>query len=291
MNELKMKNDDLKELQTLLWQQGLRAEVCDTPVPVSLAGVPCGIPSELGDECIDDYILLPKKLVGQYPEMFVPAVGDSMVNAGYESGDRLRIRFGMQAHDSCDVLAMIDGACTVKTLFTDEEGTTWLVPQNEKYDAIQLTDEMDVRILGVVVGVEKASTRTSSRELLQSIRRTKNKQRSASRLSDEKVDRLIIKMGSEVKHARQWYAVFRAMVDYGVADESGVGDFCDRVKRLLPEHGHLPVRGEVQRMAVQSFAKRVSMWNSDNAPVVGSRYRDYLNVALKMGRLLGGEEI
>ena len=29
------------------------------------------------------------------------------------------------------------GGCTVKTLFTDEDGTHWLVPQNDDYDAIR----------------------------------------------------------------------------------------------------------------------------------------------------------
>jgi hypothetical protein len=42
-------------------------------------------------------------------------------------------------------------------------------------------------------------------------------------------------------------------------------------------------------MAVLSFAKRISMWSEDNAPVTGYRYRDYLSIALMMGRLLGGE--
>ena len=273
----------------LLDEAGVRYELCDTPVPVSLSGVPCGFPTDFGDECIDDYILVPKSIVGTHPEMYVSAIGDSMLDAGFEPGDRLRIRFGVAAHDGDSVLVAIDGAGMIKTLYTDEEGNRWLVPQNEKYDAILLTEEMDVRILGVVVGVEKASTLAPSRVLLQSIRRTKNKLRSASRLTEEKVDKFIIQIGGEVKHARQWYAVFRAMVDYGVADESGVGDFCERVKRLLPEHGHLPVRGEVQRMAVQSFSKCVSMWNEENAPVSGYRYRDYLSIALAMGRLLGGE--
>ena len=284
-----MTKEELQEILAILDKAGVRYSFCDTPVPVSLSGVPCGFPTELGDECIDDYILVPKSIVGNQPEMFVPAIGDSMLDAGIEPGDRLRIRFGVAAHDGDSVLVAIDGTGMIKTLFTDEEGNRWLVPQNEKYDAILLTEEMDVRILGVVVGVEKASTLAPSRTLLQSIRRTKNKQRSASRLTDEKVDRLIIKMGSEVKHARQWYAVFRAMVDYNVAQENEVQQFCERVKNLLPAHEHLPNYKEVSRMAVQSFSRRVSMWNEDNAPVSGYRYRDYLSIALQMGRLLGGE--
>lgn len=285
-----MDKQELKELCALLDEAGMRYELCDTPVPVSLTSVPCGSPTELGPEEIDDYILLPKALVGNHPEMFVPAIGDSMLDVGYEPGDLLRVRFGVEAKDGDSVVAMIDRTCMVKSLFTDEDGTHWLVPQNEKYDAIRLTEDMEVRILGVVVGVEKERVRASTRQMLQSVRRTKNKQRSASQLTEERVDKLIIQMGNEVRHARQWYAVFRAMVDYGVAGENETSQFCERVNRLLPEHEHLPINKEMLRMCVQSFTKRVSMWNPDNAPVSGARYRDYLSIALMMGRLLGGEE-
>lgn len=285
-----MDKEELRELLALLDEANVNYKLCDVPTPVSLQSVPCGSPAELGEEDIDDYILLPKKLVGIHPEMFVPAVGDSMVDVGYEPGDLLRVRFGMEAMDGDNVLAMIDGACTVKSLFTDEDGTKWLVPQNEKYAAIRLTDDMDVRFLGVVVGVEKGRVRASSRQMLQSVRRTKNQQRQAARLSEEKVDRILIRMGEEVKHARQWYAVYRAMVDFDIVPEDSVQEFCERVKRLLPEHEHLPAHKEVGRMAVQSFSKRVSMWNEENAPVSGARYRDYLSIALQTSRLLGGEE-
>jgi hypothetical protein len=224
-----MDEKELKEIFEQLEAQGWKPQLCDTPVPVSLNGVPCGLPTELGDECIDDYILIPKAIVGNHPDMFVPVIGDSMLDAGYEEGDKLRIRFGVASHDGDNVLAMIDGAATVKTLFTDEEGNKWLVPQNDKYDAILLTEDMDVRILGVVLGVEKASINAPSRTLLQSIRRAKNRQRLASRLTDEKVDKLMIQIGEDVKHARQWYAVFRAMVDYDVVADSSISEFCERV--------------------------------------------------------------
>lgn len=285
-----IKEQELKEIIALLRSAGVQPMPCDTPVAVSIAGVSCGCPKELGDESIEDYILLPKALVGLHPTMFVPAIGDSMLDAGYEDGDLLRVCFGKTAHDGDDVLIYMDGDCTAKTLFTDEEGTRWLVPRNDKYDAIRLTEDMDVRILGVVKGVEKNTVRASSRALLNTIRRTKNKQRTALRMSDEEVNRRIVAIGEVVRHARQWYSVFRAMADFSIVGEGDYQMFCERVRHLLPEHDHLPVAKELQRMAVQSFAKRVSMWRPDNAPVSGIRYRDYLDIALEMGRLLGGEE-
>ena len=151
-----MTKEEIRELIADMRAMGLDVELCDTPVPVSLSGVPCGFPEDMGDECIDDYYLVPKSLVGPNPEMLVHAIGDSMLEAGYEPGDQLRIRFGTAVHDGDDVLAVIDGAALIKTLYTDEEGNQWLVPRNDKYDAILLTEDMDVRFLGIVMGVVKA---------------------------------------------------------------------------------------------------------------------------------------
>ena len=58
------------------------------------------------------------------------------------------------------------------------------MPRNDDYDAILLKEEMDVRILGVVVGVEKSSPRASSRTLMQAVRRTKEKKVTKGRFSD-----------------------------------------------------------------------------------------------------------
>ena len=72
-----MDKEELKEVMGLLRAAGMKAMLCDTPVAVSAAGVPCGCPAELGDECIEDYYLLPKALVGLHPMMLVPADGDT----------------------------------------------------------------------------------------------------------------------------------------------------------------------------------------------------------------------
>ena len=148
-----MNERELKDTLMLLEAAGVRAALCNAAVPVSTAAAVCGAPRELGDDSIEDYVLLPKVLVGPHPEIFIPAIGDSMRDAGYEEGDMLRVRLGLTGHDGEDVLVLIDGACTVKTLFTEEDGQKWLVPQNESYQAFPLSDEMNVRILGENHGV------------------------------------------------------------------------------------------------------------------------------------------
>lgn len=251
-------------------------------MPLSGSTVRCGCPTEPGDMDYSEYILLPKSLVGQHPEMFIPAVGDSMRDAGFETDDMLRVRFNVTAHDGDNVLAWIDGQCTVKVLFTDDDGKKWLVPRNIDYDAILLKEEMDVRILGVVVGVEKSSPRASSRTLIQAVRRTKEKMLKARKLTAEEVDERIVRIGPYVQHARQWFAVYKPMAECTVTEEGDYKGFCSRVLRLLPEHEHLPEAKEVARMDVFSFAKPIAMWEESNAPVKGVRFRDYRNIALTM---------
>ena len=281
-----MNEEELRELLRLLSDAGVKAELCDKPVPVSGSSVICGYPTEPGDYDLSDYVLIPKALVGMHPEMFVPVEGESMLDAGYEPGDLLRIRFGVTPHDNEDVLAWIDGRCTVKTLFTDEDGKMWLVPQNDDYDAILLKEEMNVRMLGVVVGVEKPTPRASTRGLLQSVRRTKNKMKAAKKLTMEEVDERIVKIGPLVVHARQWFSVYRALVDKTLTEENDFTGICDRVKRLLPGHEHLPDPKELSKMNVLSFTKPLSMWVESNAPVKGQRFRDYLRIGMTMSNLL-----
>lgn len=274
-----MNEQELNDVLDLLGQAGMKAMVCDTQVPLSDIPVKCGQPTIPGDHETDDYVMLPKALVGTHPEIFVPAVGDSMTGANFEEGDRLRVQLGVACHDGDNVLAWIDGSCTVKTFFKDEDGMQWLVPQNEAYEAILLTGQYDVRLLGRVVGVEKASSRRSFSDCQKYVRRAKSRLRLSRLLAPEQVDSMLREVGDEVLHARQWYAVYRAMADHQLVDEGSLAAFCERVATLLPHHAHLPTARELQRMAVQSFAKPVSLWSAVNAPVAGGRFNDYLRIA------------
>ena len=191
-----MDKEELKEMMRLLKEAGVEAQLCDTPIPVSANGARCGRPEDLEEENIDDYILLPKAVVGQHPEMFIPAIGDSMIEAGYEEGDMLRVRFGVEARDGKDMLMLIDGKCTVKTFFTDEDGVKWLLPQNDEYTAFPLTEDMNVRVLGMVMGVEKDSPHHSSTSCLKTIRKAKQRMKAAKKLTREQVDNVICAMGA-----------------------------------------------------------------------------------------------
>lgn len=286
-----MNEKELQEILKQLTEWGVDARLCNTPIPLSNNPVHCGNPSDVGDVSVDDYLLLPKALVGVFPEIFVPAIGDSMKDAGYAEGDRLRVRLGQTTHDGDNVLVAIENECTVKTLFHDESGTAWLVPQNAEYDALSLAGMDDVRILGVVVGVEKSSPRSSWSECARKVVQAKRKMAVAQKLEDWQVDVAIRMIGDKVVHARQWYAVYRAIVDSKLQAEDTYAPFCDRVAALLPEHKHLPSYRELMRMAVDSFRKPVMLWNEKNAPVRGVRFRDYRAIALEMLELLSNKNL
>lgn len=281
-----MNEEELKATLTMLGQAGLKVMLCDTRVPRSSIGVKCGMPTLPGDFNWEDYMYLPKALVGTHPQIFVPAIGDSMTGANFEEGDLLRVQLGVDCHDGDNVLAWIDGSCTVKTYFQDDEGLQWLVPQNEAYDAILLTGEYDVHILGRVIGVEKQSLRVSFKDCQKYVRRARTKMKMARLLSAEQVDAVLREVAPQVKHSRQWYAVYRALADHEQASEGSIASFCERVAGIVPSHAHLPVAREVQRMAVQSFSKPVSLWTVANAPVSGMRFNEYLRIAQLTSKLL-----
>lgn len=274
-----MNEEEIKEVIRLLKEAGVDAQLCDTPIPVSANPARCGRPEDLEEENIDDYIMIPKSLVGHHPEMFIPAIGDSMIEAGYEEGDMLRVRFGVESRDGKDMLMLIDGKATVKTIFTDEDGVTWLLPQNDEYIAFPLNDDMNVRVLGMVIGVEKASPHHSSAMCLKTIRKAKQRMKAAKKLTDEQVDDVISEMGAMVLIARQWYAVYKPTVEHEYTEMDDFDGFCQRVRRLLPDHKHLPTAKELSRMAVQSFVKKIDLWDRNDSPVTGTRFDYYLRIA------------
>ena len=220
-------------------------------------------------------MMLPKELLSMQPEFVVKARGDSMKGIGIEEGDVLQVVTDVQAMDGDTVMVLLDGDYTIKTYCEDETGHPWLVPQNEAYEPIRLEDYERVTIVGVVKRVTKCAPRANYRTCMRLINRAKEKQQET-----------IQQVAPMVEVARQWYAVYRVLADCKVVKEGDFGTFCELVKGEVPEHECLPTRVELQRMAVQSFAKPVAMWNEANAPVQGKRFKDYVRIAERMQEIV-----
>lgn len=283
-----MKKSDKKDFQRLLEdleRQGWEPMVCDSPVPFYDNAVMCGVPNGVGD-VVKETMMLPKEFLSMQPEFVVKAKGDSMKGIGIEEGDVLQVVTDVQAMDGDTVMVLLDGDYTIKTYCEDETGHPWLVPQNEAYEPIRLEDYERVTIVGVVKRVTKCAPRANYRTCMRIINRAKEKQPEMRAVSPEQVARAVRRVAPMVQVGRQWYAVYRVLADCKVVKEGDFGTFCELVKGEVPEHECLPTRVELQRMAVQSFAKPVAMWNEANAPVQGKRFKDYARIAERMQEIV-----
>lgn len=75
--------------------------------------------------------------------------GDSMINAGILSGDKVVVRPQQSANDGQIVVARIEDEATVKRLCR-RNGEVWLLPENDDYAPI---DGRDAEIIGIVKAV------------------------------------------------------------------------------------------------------------------------------------------
>jgi hypothetical protein len=164
--------------------------------------------------------------------------------------------------------------------FTDEQGETWLLPRNDDYEAIRITPESNVQIIGRVIGNIRESMRASFADCQKTVRRCLATQMEAREIRPNQVTEVIRQMAGKISNTRQWYAVFRPMVDKGVYDKNDYDAFVWQVHETVPMHPHLPTGTELRRMAVDSFAKPVSLWLPHKAPVSGKRFEDYLHLAM-----------
>lgn len=139
--------------------------------------VHAGFPSPAQDY-MNTFIDLNKELV-RHPAatFYARVVGDSMVDAGVEDGDVLVVDKSMEPHEGDMAVCFIDGEFALKYIsYKDPAGDSgkprkvpkpgvsydilehrkmWLLPANEKYPPIEVTESNDFTVWGVVTYVIK----------------------------------------------------------------------------------------------------------------------------------------
>lgn len=121
-------------------------------LPLYSNKVPAGFPSP-ADDHMEGKLDLNSHLV-KHPTatFFVRASGESMVGAGIHDGDILVVDRSLEPRHGKIIIAAVDGQLTVKRL--QKRGSkTLLAPENRKYKPIELTENNDVKIWGVVTNV------------------------------------------------------------------------------------------------------------------------------------------
>jgi DNA polymerase V len=117
-------------------------------------GISAGFPSP-ADDFKETRISLDKELVKNKEATFYARVnGDSMIGAGLEHGDLLVIDRSLNPENGKIAVCLIDGEFTVKRI-KKEKSKLYLMPENKKYKTIELKEENELVIWGIVSYVIK----------------------------------------------------------------------------------------------------------------------------------------
>lgn len=121
-------------------------------VPLYLSPIAAGLPMVTDDD-VEGKIDLNLHLV-KHPEstFLVHVIGESMQDAGIHPRDLLVVDRSIEPTNNKIVIAVVDGELTVKRL-RKHRGKLWLMPENIDYQPIEIGENTDLHIWGVVTNV------------------------------------------------------------------------------------------------------------------------------------------
>jgi DNA polymerase V len=118
--------------------------------PLLMWRVPAGFPSP-AEDYVEGRIDLNRDLI-RHPlaTFYIKVEGDSMINAGIHPGSLLVVDRAVEVHEGHIVVARINDELCVKR-YCVENGLIYLMPENELFQPILITEEMDFEIWGRVI--------------------------------------------------------------------------------------------------------------------------------------------
>lgn len=246
----------------------------------------CGNPADIGNEN-SEMVLVTRALLNYGVNFSVVARGDSMEGCGIYDGDVLMVRCQNVAQNGDVVLVLVEGnEVTVKNYIEDEDGVVWLVPSNKKYPAICTEDFPDCRIMGKVVFVQHSNPRAHYRDCMQLIKETRKTRVQGKEVTQERLAKALYEVMPEIANSRQWFAIYRAMVDEEIIMEDDFVEFQEQLKNALDDEAPELDLKDLRSMATGSFSKPLYLWDQNNAPVSGKRFFKYLDLGMTFKRAL-----
>lgn len=116
--------------------------------------ISAGFPSP-ADDFKEVRISLDRELIRNKDSTFYARVsGDSMIEAGLDDGDLLIIDRSSNPENGKIAICLVDGEFTVKRI-KKEKNKFYLIPENKKYKVIELKEENQLIIWGIVEYVIK----------------------------------------------------------------------------------------------------------------------------------------
>jgi DNA polymerase V len=118
--------------------------------PLFVSSVSAGFPSP-AESYIEGHLDLNRYLI-KHPvaTFYVRVSGDSMAGAGIQPGSILVVDRAVEADDGDIVIARIGDELCVKRLRV-QRGRVWLMPENDKYQPIEVIESMDFEVWGRVM--------------------------------------------------------------------------------------------------------------------------------------------
>lgn len=117
-------------------------------------GISAGFPSP-ADDFKEQRLSLDNELIKNKESTFFARVsGQSMIGAGLNDKDLLVIDRSIEPEHDKIAVCFLDGEFTVKRLKV-EDSEVWLQPENPKYEPIQITEDNNFVIWGIVTNVIK----------------------------------------------------------------------------------------------------------------------------------------
>ncbi len=139
-------------------KQNLEIFLPDTSTPLELpffaTKVSAGFPSP-AEDYTDKSIDLNKELIkNPYATFLARVKGFSMKDAGIEPDDILVIDKSLEPENKKIAVCFIDGEFVLKRIKTDKD-CVWLMPENQDFKPIKITEENDFCVWGIVTYVIK----------------------------------------------------------------------------------------------------------------------------------------
>jgi DNA polymerase V len=123
-------------------------------LPFISGGIKAGFPSPAAD-FDESKISLDNVLVkNRETTFYAKASGTSMIGAGIDDGDIMVIDRSLEPQNNKIAICLIDGEFTVKRIKIEKDAV-YLMPENNNYQPIKVTDENELVIWGIVTYVIK----------------------------------------------------------------------------------------------------------------------------------------
>ena len=120
-------------------------------LPLAEQSIRAGFPSPAQDYLTDSIDLNRELIRHPATTFYARAAGDSMKDCGIDDGDLLVIDKAIEPGDGDIVVAFIDGEFTLKRVKTDASNNClWLMPANNEYQPIKVTEENNFMVWGVL---------------------------------------------------------------------------------------------------------------------------------------------